>query len=69
MFEKLINLIFGCKHPERHHSALPFIQDGKSYRVCLQCGTAIAYSVDDFEYVRRLSATQTPGSRVRLGIV
>jgi hypothetical protein len=27
MFEKLINLIFGCKHPERHHSALPFTQD------------------------------------------
>jgi adenine-specific DNA methylase len=53
MFEKLINLIFGCKHPERDHSALPFTQDGKSYRVCLKCGTAIAYSVDDFEYVTR----------------
>jgi len=51
MFEKLISFIFGCSHPERHHSALPFTQDGQSYRVCLKCGTAIAYSVEDFEYV------------------
>jgi hypothetical protein len=47
MFEKLINLIFGCNHPERHHSSLPFTQDGMSYRVCLKCGTRIAFSVED----------------------
>jgi hypothetical protein len=51
MFETLINLIFGCKHPVRHHSALPFTHDGESYRVCLKCGAPIAFSVDDFEYV------------------
>ena len=51
MFDKLINLIFGCKHPVRYHSALPFAQDGRSYRVCLKCGAPIAFSVDDFQYV------------------
>src|SRR5215469_18475584 len=51
MFEKLINLIFGCNHPERFHSTLPFTQDGKSYRVCLKCGTPIGFSVEDFEYI------------------
>ena len=51
MFEKLINLIFGCNHPERHHSALPFTQDGKSYRVCLNCGTPIDFSLEDFQYI------------------
>ena len=49
--EKLINLIFGCNHPERDHSALPFTQDGMSYRVCLKCGTRIAFSVEDFKYI------------------
>ena len=58
MFEKLINLIFGCKHPERYHSALPFTQDGQSYRICLKCGTPIGFSVEDFEYI-------TPGYRRR----
>ena len=51
MFEKFINLIFGCNHPERHHSALPFAQDGKSYRVCLNCGTPIDFSLEDFQYI------------------
>jgi hypothetical protein len=51
MFEKLINLILGCNHPDRDHSALPFTQDGMSYRVCLKCGTRIAFSVDDFKCI------------------
>jgi hypothetical protein len=67
MFEKLINLIFGSSHPERHHSALPFTQDGKSYRVCLKCGTPIAYSVEDFQYVTPgYLRRKMPGGRTRL---
>jgi len=61
MSMKLINLIFGCNHPERHHSALPFTQDGKSYQRLPELRNA-----DRFQPRRlpihhsRLSATQTP---------
>ena len=51
MFEKLINLSFGWNHLQRHHSTLPFTQDGKSYRVCLNCGTPIDFSLEDFQYI------------------
>jgi len=67
MFEKLIISSSAATIQSVNHSALPFTQDGMSYRVCLKCGTRIAFSVEDFKYITAGYRDANAGRRARLG--
>jgi hypothetical protein len=45
--DNLLNMLFGCRHPEAQQSALPFRNGDYTYRVCLKCGLQAEYSIED----------------------
>ena len=50
----IFDFLFGCHHV---HLSRAFTLQGETYKVCCDCGTRFAYSLETMSIVRRLPLT------------
>ena len=53
----ILDYLFGCRHV---HLSRVFTLQGKTYRVCCDCGAKFAYSLKTMSIERRLPLTPVP---------
>ena len=49
IFSFLVDLLFGCRHT---HLSRPFTLEDRSYKICLDCGQELPYSVEAMRLLR-----------------
>lgn len=65
----VINFFFGCSH---QHATFPFTIKHRTYRVCLDCGAEMPYSVQTWSYVplrRRRAEQPAPAAPARTATI